>query len=141
MGIDAKAAYRFGFLKSERWKNIRLVCLVHNGDNCVVCGKRSHENDVHHIYYPERWEDTRPGHVVTLCRQHHKSVHKLMRRYPMLSMVKAVKYLRTEWQGFWSTVGKIQKYGFNIEPSEKKEERYRLFASIKKLKRELTVSE
>ncbi len=100
MSIDSKHAYRFGLLKSEKWQNFRLEAMVKHGDRCCVCGKRSLKNDVHHIYYPSSWGETKVTHVVILCRKHHAAVHLLMRMYPRCQAQRAVKFVRNEVGGF-----------------------------------------
>lgn len=75
MGIAAKHAYRFQFLNSETWNNLRVARLARDGAKCRLCGKRDLSNDVHHIFYPEKWEDTAIQHLKTLCRECHEKVH------------------------------------------------------------------
>lgn len=82
MSIEAKHAYRFEFLRSERWKNLRLERLVRDGARCRICKKRDLSNDVHHIKYRTRWEETVIQDLRTLCRDHHDQVHKLMNEHP-----------------------------------------------------------
>lgn len=77
MGIDAKHAYRFGFLKSEQWQTLRLTCIAMDEGKCVVCGKYDPKNDAHHLFYRETWADTKPQDLLTLCRDCHSDVHKL----------------------------------------------------------------
>ena len=76
MGIESRHAYRFGFLKSEEWQNIRLECLIAKGIACHICGFEDFHNDVHHVMYPRRWKDTTPDYVVVLCRDCHELVHE-----------------------------------------------------------------
>lgn len=75
MGIAQKHWYRFGFLKSDEWKDFRLVALVHYGERCYACKVESSSLDIHHLWYPPRklrvW-DARP-----LCRKCHDDVHKI----------------------------------------------------------------
>lgn len=75
MGIAQKHWYRFGFLKSDEWKDFRLVVLVHYGERCFACKSEPESLDIHHLWYPSRtlrvW-DARP-----LCRKCHDDVHKV----------------------------------------------------------------
>jgi len=82
MSIDAKHAYRFGFLRSEEWKSIRLVLLSKKDATCDCCGFRDWSNDVHHVWYPDRWQDTTHKHVLILCRQCHERVHQFFDQPP-----------------------------------------------------------
>lgn len=75
MGIEAKHAYRFGFLKSEEWDTIRIACLAHNGLDCFCCGTEAFENDVHHVEYPKQWRETNPNQTLVLCRGCHELAH------------------------------------------------------------------
>lgn len=77
MSVEGKHAYRFGFLKSEKWKSLRLELLVKWKGKCAMCGKEAHDNDVHHTKYPERWENTSKSCVVVLCRGCHSTLHSL----------------------------------------------------------------
>lgn len=78
MGIQSKHAYRFGYLKSEKWQTLRIAALAENDASCILCKKRSMENDVHHFYYPPSFWDTKVDDVVILCRECHDFVHDLM---------------------------------------------------------------
>lgn len=78
MGIAAKHAYRFGFLKSEKWSNIRLEVLARKDAVCDICDVRDLSNDVHHVYYADRWEETPLEYLMVLCRRCHDEVHKKM---------------------------------------------------------------
>lgn len=75
MGIAAKHAYRFGFLKSEKWESIRLESLVIHDAKCYICGHRSIFNDVHHALYRSKWSETKPSECFPLCRSCHNLMH------------------------------------------------------------------
>ena len=85
MSIEAKHAYRFGYLKSEKWKALRLSCLSRDDAKCRACGKRDLSNDAHHIRYPKDWNDTTIWHLRTLCRPCHDKAHVLMKQHPDFS--------------------------------------------------------
>lgn len=76
MSIAAKHAYRFGFLKSDKWQDIRLKVLVNHEGKCYLCGFFSIENDVHHAVYPKDWNDTKPHQCFPLCRKCHNEIHE-----------------------------------------------------------------
>lgn len=77
MSTSAKHFYRFHFLKSETWLNVRLVRLIRDKTACTICGFASIHNDAHHVRYPENIWETSVNDLVTLCRPCHESVHEL----------------------------------------------------------------
>lgn len=77
MSIESKHAYRFGFLKSEEWKDLRRFFLAHGNAECAVCGEVNWSNDIHHVKYPEKWVETKRSHIVILCRLCHDKIHSL----------------------------------------------------------------
>jgi len=78
MSIESKHAYRFGFLKSEKWKSVRLEALVRERGKCQICGEESIHNDAHHIWYPENIYETTEDHLAVLCRTCHDFVHVML---------------------------------------------------------------
>jgi hypothetical protein len=78
MGIESKYAYRFIFLRSDKWQALRLEALVREQAKCQICGEESITNDAHHIAYPESIWETTVDHLVILCRHCHGLIHQLM---------------------------------------------------------------
>lgn len=78
MSIEGKHAYRFGYLKSEQWSNVRIEALAREKGRCQICTEESISNDAHHIWYPENIYETREFNLVILCRICHDLVHTLM---------------------------------------------------------------
>ena len=78
MGIEAKHSYRFGYLKSEQWQNVRLEALAREKALCQICGEESISNDAHHIWYPENIYETTEAHLVILCRPCHDFIHAMI---------------------------------------------------------------
>lgn len=78
MGIEAKHAYRFGYLKSDQWKAVRLEALVREKGKCQVCGEESIANDAHHVWYPKNIYETTERHLVILCRPCHDFIHAML---------------------------------------------------------------
>lgn len=75
MGIEAKHAYRFGYLKSEQWAAVRLEAMAREGSKCQICGQEDIHNDAHHIWYPEHIYNTTAHQLVILCRPCHDFIH------------------------------------------------------------------
>ena len=78
MSIESKHAYRFGYLKSEQWKNVRIEALARERGMCQICREESISNDAHHIWYPENIYETTERHLVILCRPCHDFVHLML---------------------------------------------------------------
>lgn len=78
MSIASKHAYRFGYLKSDKWKIVRLEALVREGGKCEICKEESIYNDAHHIWYPKSIYDTTPDHLAILCRTCHDFIHVML---------------------------------------------------------------
>lgn len=75
MGIGAKHTYRFKYLKSEHWKNLRIEKLATEDAKCEICQFRSLSNDVHHLKYRRPLTKTTVCDLVVLCRRCHELVH------------------------------------------------------------------
>jgi len=78
MSIESKHAYRFGYLKSEQWKTVRMEALVREKAKCQICDEESISNDAHHIWYPENIYETKEGQLVILCRTCHEFLHVML---------------------------------------------------------------
>lgn len=137
MGIEAKHAYRFGFLKSEEWEGIRLVALATNGAKCFICGKVDWSNDAHHVKYPKRWGKTLTKHLRIMCRKHHNLVHKMMKMYPDYSPILLADMIKTERDDFWRIISRIRKRKEYI-PFEVWQNRFMFGLAVEHLKKRLT---
>ena len=78
MSIESKHAYRFGYLKSEQWKTVRLEALVREKGMCEICGEQSVFNDAHHVWYPVNIYDTKENQLAVLCRPCHEFLHTML---------------------------------------------------------------
>lgn len=78
MSIASKHAYRFGYLKSEQWKTVRIEALAREGAKCQICMEESIFNDAHHAWYPENIWETTERHLIVLCRGCHDFLHAVM---------------------------------------------------------------
>lgn len=77
MNAASKHFYRFHFLKSETWKNVRLARLLRDKTACTICGFASIHNDAHHVRYPDDIWKTSIEDLVTVCRSCHDLIHKI----------------------------------------------------------------
>lgn len=82
--IERRHAYRFGYLKSEHWSNLRLSKLVEQDAHCQVCGERDLSNDVHHVVYRPNLCDATLDDLVVLCRDCHETVHAALDSSPWI---------------------------------------------------------
>ncbi len=78
MSIEAKHAYRFGYLKSEQWQTVRIAALARERGRCQICREFSVSNDAHHIEYAANIYETKEDHLVILCRPCHDLIHDLL---------------------------------------------------------------
>jgi hypothetical protein len=74
--MKAAEAYQ-EYLKSAHWKQLRGQVLKRDGRKCTRCPSQS-RLQVHHKFYRERWEDSEPDDLITLCRKCHKAEHGLI---------------------------------------------------------------
>jgi len=77
--VIGKHAYRFVYLKSEEWKNVRVEALAREHAKCEICGVEDISNDAHHVYYPKSFWETTVDHLVILCRPCHNVAHALIK--------------------------------------------------------------
>jgi hypothetical protein len=75
MGLAEKQAYRFGFLKSEAWKDLRAEVMAKHDAKCRMCGVRNLSNDVHHLIYPKSFKRPKDCRFAVLCRGCHEEIH------------------------------------------------------------------
>lgn len=112
MSAKSKHSYRFGFLKSEPWKSLRVACLARDGAACWVCGRRSLSNDVHHVRYRKSWNKTKLCDLRTLCREHHKAVHELMKMFPNHPAYKLVTRMKKDFYSFKHAINSVRWFHF-----------------------------
>jgi hypothetical protein len=77
MSAQARHFYRFVYLKSEHWRNLRLEKLAERDACCAICKFRDLANDVHHIDYRELY-NVQLCDLRVLCRGCHSKLHKLL---------------------------------------------------------------
>lgn len=100
MSIASLHSYRFGYLKSEQWKTVRLEALARERGKCQVCKEESIFNDAHHIWYPANIYDTTDAHLVVLCRACHDFVHAMRPECKTSDEAKG----REEWMKFFNAI-------------------------------------
>ena len=67
------------YLKSAHWEMLRRAVLERDGFRCVRCQWDKHLQ-VHHKFYRQRFEDSEPDDLETLCRTCHKREHGLIKK-------------------------------------------------------------
>ena len=72
MGTAHKHSYRFVFLKSDKWKDVRYEALAREQMLCQICNEENFNSDAHHIFYPKSVWDTEADDLVILCRPCHE---------------------------------------------------------------------
>lgn len=72
MTTAAKHHYRFVYLRSEKWKGVRIEAMAREMARCQICNEEDLSNDAHHVFYPDSMWDTTSEHVVILCRPCHE---------------------------------------------------------------------
>jgi hypothetical protein len=77
MSTKSRHFYRFVYLKSEHWRDLRLRKLAETDARCAICKFRDLANDVHHIDYRELY-NVGMTDLRVLCRACHKRVHTLL---------------------------------------------------------------
>lgn len=78
MSVVSRHSYRFHYLKSDHWKDLRLRKLVSQDAKCEICGFRCLHNDVHHMIYRRPLTNTKLTDLIVLCRSCHETIHELI---------------------------------------------------------------
>lgn len=78
--VESRHYYRFQYLRSEHWSNLRLEKMASVDAVCDICGLRDLSNDVHHLRYRKLF-DVELEDLVVLCRSCHDSVHEALREF------------------------------------------------------------
>lgn len=116
MSVSGKHAYRFGFLKSEQWQDIRIACFVAIGTECHICHVDSLSNDVHHVVYPKDLSRTKPHHVRVMCRRCHAMIHEEMTQLPYTPGMS----FNRKWKLFFAACFRVRKkLGIPVDKSGK----------------------
>ena len=72
------APFHYGnYLRSERWKELRMEAVARAEGRCQVCGDREDIN-VHHRSYDRLGKDGEDRDLVVLCHVCHESFHFLI---------------------------------------------------------------
>lgn len=70
------------YLKSERWRKLRLEILKRDNFTCQDCKEKA--KDVHHIDYNYLGTDKEIDFCVSLCRECHKNRHNIKNKKDIL---------------------------------------------------------
>jgi 5-methylcytosine-specific restriction endonuclease McrA len=70
---DRKERYA-KYLKSDHWAALSASVRARDGNKCVECGSTENTH-VHHLKYHERFQDSTPDELVTLCEKCHTKAH------------------------------------------------------------------
>lgn len=106
MSIAQQHAYRFTYLNSEQWSNVRLETLASRGCQCEICGIESTANDAHHVWYPENIYDTKPMNLAILCRGCHDFTHSMLPECKTNEIELGLK----QWEQFKNAINKWRSF-------------------------------
>lgn len=62
---------------TEHWKMLRQAVFFRDGFRCVRCPSEMNLQP-HHLFYRERFEDSIPADLITLCRDCHETEHGII---------------------------------------------------------------
>lgn len=65
------------YRKTPHWRRLRKAVIKRDGRKCTRCLSR-HMLQAHHLIYRDRFEDSVPSDLVTLCQGCHKKEHGLV---------------------------------------------------------------
>lgn len=103
--INAKHHYRFSYLKSEHWSNLRLAKLASVDAKCKRCRFRDLSNDVHHLRYRGLY-DVQIEDLVVLCRSCHSFVHEALDNFGEYIEASKDAWMATMQAAQWSAAQK-----------------------------------
>ena len=64
------------YIASPAWHRLRDMTLIRDKHTCRAC-RKGWPLHVHHLEYPDKWEDDSMSNLVTLCAKHHMNRHGL----------------------------------------------------------------
>lgn len=67
------------YLKSEKWRCLRLLAILKADGKCECCGSEDNLHG-HHTYYSKYIEDCIVEQIMCLCEDCHNSLHNWMRK-------------------------------------------------------------
>lgn len=77
MSVSSTHYYRFEYLKSAHWSDLRLRKLCETDARCEICKTQNFSNDVHHLRYKQLF-DVETSDLKTLCRRCHNYIHNAL---------------------------------------------------------------
>lgn len=102
--IARKHFYRFRYLKSDHWQDLRLRKLVSVDAKCQRCGHRDLSNDIHHLRYKKLY-DVELSDLIVLCRKCHEIVHEALDSIQK-SIEEGIPTQEAQWIAFRAAWGK-----------------------------------
>src|SRR5205823_11567049 len=79
------------YLQSVHWMKLRRRVLIRDGKQCVLCGSTD-ELQAHHETYREKFRDSLPDDLVTLCRECHEEQHGLSKSSSQPQVAKPLRH-------------------------------------------------
>lgn len=80
MSVEGRRFYRFEYLESEHWQNLRIAKLASVDAKCVRCQTRDLSNDVHHLRYRNLF-DVELHDLAVFCRRCHDLAHEALEQF------------------------------------------------------------
>ena len=119
--MSRKEEYQL-FLQSDFWKKLSLKRKQKSHFKCYSCGSK--ENlECHHIFYRDKWEDTRLDDLIVLCNKCHKDKHERMNDLNL-----GRNLLNIRMRELWPKIYKISKSKYHYKPKKIKYESYEDYA-------------
>lgn len=69
------------YLLGREWSHVRQDALRLHGDSCMGC-REFRSVQLHHVHYPEPITATTAQHLMPLCRECHRAVHRQSEFHP-----------------------------------------------------------
>lgn len=124
--ISGRHFYRFNYLKSDHWSNLRIEKLASVDACCERCGLRNLSNDVHHMYYRNLY-DVKIEDLAVLCRACHDTMHVIIeavKNEDIEAVLKFAEEIRSKKSGRIKQMGQVfsvlRKNGILLKPPKKR---------------------
>lgn len=74
MYLSRKRRYK-NYMQSKEWRALRKRVLERDEYKCAVCNSKNNL-EVHHLFYEDDIYNGKLYQMITLCKKHHKQLHK-----------------------------------------------------------------